>query len=51
MYRYIFLSHATLPMECLAANSGEARAEFFRMLGLDAMPAFRFAVVRIAGRV
>ena len=50
MFRYLFVSTATLPMECIAANSADARAEFFRMLGLDAMPAFRFAVVRTAGR-
>ena len=51
MFRYLFISAATLPMECLAANSADARAYFFHSLGLSAMPTFRFALIRIAGRL
>ena len=51
MYRYLFISAVTSPMECLAANSADARAYFFDYLGLSAMPAFPFALIRIAGRV
>ncbi len=51
MHRFLFLSHSTLAMQCLAEDMAAARAYFFDVLGLDGMPAFRFRIIRLAGRV